>query len=129
MSRGATAASIVLGVSLLLSPGRAAAADAAQALASLQLKSGGVGAEGREAPPGFRARLIFANPEGEYLANVRVIFRMGKFEREGFSEGPWLWVRGEPGRYEVEARAGGASARGVLALPPEGAATLILRLR
>ncbi|MEK6710603.1 MAG: hypothetical protein AABZ64_08485 [Nitrospinota bacterium] len=128
MPRGLFMAAALL-LALLAAPPGALAAGAEDTLASLQVQSGGVGAEDRLAPPGYQAQLIFANPRGEYLAGVRVIFRREGVAREVFSPGPWLFVKGRPGRYEVEARVGEAAARAALSLPAVGMAVLVLRLR
>ena len=99
-------------------------------LASLQFLSGGVGYEGRRMKPaGYQAKFVFVNTKGEYFADVKVTFRREGKNRTVRSDGPWLWVKGEPGRYRVEARSGRAAARRPVTLPPKGTRTIVFRLK
>ena len=95
--------------------------NAREMLSSLETMSNGIGEGDREEPAGYPVKIVFATPEGEYYANVRVSFQKEGAEREVFSEGPWLFVRGDPGRYRVEAEAAdGAAAGAILNLPGNG---------
>lgn len=106
------------------------AAPAENPLASLQFQSGGVGAENRlTKPAGYPAKLVFVNEKGEYFAGVQVRFRKEGKTRLVRSRGPWLWVKGAPGEYRVEARSGEASAQRRIALPEKGTRTIIFRLK
>ena len=99
-------------------------------LASLQFQSGGIGFEGRRAKPaGYQAKFIFVNAKGEFFAGVKVTFRREGKNRTVHSDGPWLWVKGEPGRYQVMARSGKAAARRPITLPPKGPRTIVFRLK
>lgn len=112
----------------LNSPSAAPSPEAA--LSSLVFKNGGIGKEDRRMnPPGYRARLVFANAEGQFFAGVDVVFIRGGKKRRVRSEGPWLWVKGAPGLYQVEARSSGASARKKINLPAEGMAIFVFRLK
>lgn len=105
-------------------------ASAESPLDTLHFRSGGVGKEDRQTPEdGYRAKLVFVNEKGEYFAGVQVTFHKNGEKRLVRSDGPWLWVKGAPGRYRVEARAGEATAGRRIALPPEGTATIIFRLK
>ena len=119
-----------LGEGPTLGEGPALGEGPEETLAALRFRSAGVGREGRlGSPPGFRLKLVFADRSGRYLAGVRVMFRKEVAGRGVFSTGPWLWVKGPPGRYEVEAQAGGASARKKVTLPERGRVTVVFRLK
>ena len=99
-------------------------------LASLEFQSGGVGYEGRRMnPAGYQAKFIFVNARGQFFADVKVTFRREGKNRTVRSDGPWLWVKGAPGRYRVEARSGQAAARRPVTLPSKGVRTIVFRLK
>lgn len=110
-------------------PALAGEKDAA-ALASLKFLDTGVGHEAREAKiPGYQAKLVFANLKGEYLADVDVLIRKGREVRVVHCEGPWLLIKGVPGRYEVTARTGKLLAKRSILLPRKGMKGYLMHLR
>ncbi len=116
---------------LALFPETASAAPSPEgALASLQFQTGGVGHENRRMKPaGYQAKFIFVNTKGEYFADVRVTFHKDGEKRLVQSAGPWLWVKGEPGRYRIEARSSGAAAQRRITLPARRMAIVVFRLK
>ncbi len=100
------------------------------ALASLKFLDTGVGLEAREAKtPGYQAKLVFANLKGEYLADVNVRIRKGREEKVVHCEGPWLFIKGTPGRYEIIASTGKLAARRSILLPRKGMKGYLMHLR
>lgn len=91
-----------------------AAANRAQTTAEgVAILSGGVGddaeAQMKQAAKDYNVRLVFSNRRGEYLADVP--FTVTDARRQtvasGTSDGPLLYLRLPPGRYEVSAQLGG----------------------
>lgn len=80
-------------------------------LASLETKSAS-GEREEGDPAGFPVKIVFATPEGVYVDNVKVSFQKDGETREIFSEGPWLYVKGGPGRYHVQAQGPDGKAAG-----------------
>jgi hypothetical protein len=91
----------------------ASAAHAGQAYTGM---TGGVGSDSREAMMtrygDYNLHLAFAEPDGSYLAAVRVSVRdaQGQVIYDGPSVGPYLFLEVPPGRYRITARRGDASA-------------------
>jgi hypothetical protein len=89
----------------------AAAAHAAQPYTGI---TGGVGAESRAAMMSrfddFNLHLAFAEPQGHFLADVRVIIRdrKGNVVYDGPSTGPYLFIEVPPGTYRITAQQGDA---------------------
>jgi hypothetical protein len=89
------------------------AAHAAQPYTGI---TGGVGAESRAAMMSryedFNLHLAFANPGGQFLADVRVIIRdhKGSVVYDGPSTGPYLFIEVPPGTYRITAQQGDARA-------------------
>jgi hypothetical protein len=99
-------------------------------LSTLQFHSGGIGIENRRANSnGHETKLVFINERGEYFASVRVTFQQGGDKRSAYSAGPWLWVKGAPGTYWIEAQSGGAVSRKKIVLRDKGPSTIIFRLK
>lgn len=86
------------------------AESAAEGVAVL---SGGVGLEAqdemRRAAGAYNLHVLFANPQGAYLAGVAfsVSDPQGRQLVSGTSDGPWLYVKLPPGRYQVTAESHG----------------------
>lgn len=74
--------------------------------------TGGVGEESRAAMmtryEDFNLHLVFAEPDGSYLADVLVVIRdrSGDIIYRGPSTGPWLFIEVPPGSYRITARSG-----------------------
>lgn len=82
------------------------------AAGGVAILSGGVGdasvAEMKQAAKDYNVRLVFSNRRGEYVADVPYTITDAR-RREvaaGTSDGPLLYLRLPPGRYEVSARIG-----------------------
>ena len=122
--------SIVLAGVLAAGISAFAAGNDSAALASLKFFDTGVGLEERETKiSGYQAKLIFANPKGEYLADVNVRIRRGSKEKAIHCEGPWLLIKGEPGRYEVITTVGKLVAKRNILLPKKGMKGYLFHLR
>jgi hypothetical protein len=85
-----------------------AAAPADKGYAEVQVWSGGVGEEAREAlrEQAQRANLKveFASLDGRYLSNVKLtVSRSGRKVLEAISEGPWLFAQLPAGTYKLVA--------------------------
>jgi hypothetical protein len=72
--------------------------------------TGGVGLEEREEmmqmPRAYNLKLVFAVPEGNYLADVEVVISKSKGVPpllKAMTEGPWLLVQLPEGEYEISA--------------------------
>jgi hypothetical protein len=69
--------------------------------------SGGVGVGARqrlaEEASGFNLKLVFAEPNGDYLADVPVVIEDGHGSAllQATSEGPWFYAELPPGRYSL----------------------------
>ncbi len=89
----------------------APAADAAQPYTGI---TGGVGAESRAAMMSryddFNLHLAFAEPGGQFLADVRVVIRdrTGSVVYDGPSTGPYLFIEVPAGTYRITAQQGDA---------------------
>lgn len=77
--------------------------------------SGGVGdaskEEMKQAATDYNVRLVFSNRRGEYLADIpyTVTDARKRAVVSGTSDGPLLYLRLPPGRYEISAKIGGNS--------------------
>lgn len=77
--------------------------------------SGGVGADERlaleERAKGFNVKLVFAEADGSYVANVKLEIAGGKAEAilSTTTTGPWFYIQLPPGIYNVKATFGGQS--------------------
>jgi hypothetical protein len=121
---------IVLASVLLAGNWAFAGEKEAATLASVEYFGTGVGIEEREAKlTGYQAKLVFANMKGEFLANVSVRVRRGTEERTIHSDGPWLFLKGNPGRYEIFASVGEFSAKQSIVLPTKGMRGYLIHLR
>lgn len=75
--------------------------------------SGGVGQDAQEAmrraAADYNVHLLFATRQGAYLANVAysISDQQGKQLAAGTSDGPWLYVKLPPGRYQLTAESNG----------------------
>ena len=105
---------IALGVAALLAltPPLAGAQAPAGATADVAILSGGIGetsaTEMKQAAKNYNVHLVFSNRRGEYVADVpyTVVDARRREVAAGTSEGPLLYLRLPPGRYEVSARIG-----------------------
>jgi hypothetical protein len=122
--------SIVLAGILAAGISAFAAENESAALASLKFFDTGVGLEERETKiSGYQAKIVFANLKGEYLADVNVRIRRGSKEKAIHCEGPWLLIKGNPGRYEVIATVGKLVAKRNILLPRKGMKAYFMHLR
>lgn len=77
--------------------------------------SGGVGADERlaleERAKGFNVKLVFADADGSYLANVKLEIADAKGEAivSTTTTGPWFYIQLPPGIYNVKATFDGQS--------------------
>jgi len=77
--------------------------------------SGGVGSDERialeERGKGFNVKLVFADADGSYLANVKLEITDDKGEAilSMTTAGPWFYIQLPPGIYHVKATSGGQS--------------------
>jgi hypothetical protein len=77
--------------------------------------SGGVGADERlvleERDKAFNVKLVFADADGSYVANVQLEIADGKGEAilSTTTAGPWFYIQLPPGIYKVKAAFGGQS--------------------
>jgi hypothetical protein len=77
--------------------------------------SGGVGADERlaleERAKAFNVKLVFADADGAYVANVQLEIADGKGEAilSTTTTGPWFYIQLPPGIYNVKATFGGQS--------------------
>ncbi|MBW1802421.1 MAG: carboxypeptidase regulatory-like domain-containing protein [Deltaproteobacteria bacterium] len=75
--------------------------------------SGGIGSDERKAllqtGKAYSLKIMFAVKGGAYLADVKVVIKnpAGKKLFEGVSEGPWMFIKLRPGKYQVSAVADG----------------------
>lgn len=78
------------------------------AVAGVATLSAGVGKEDRIVQTKYSLKLVFARAVGEYLSGVkvRILDIHGTTILTKTSEGPWLWVRLPPGKYQVIAARG-----------------------
>jgi hypothetical protein len=73
----------------------------------IRYMSGGIGLEDRrrleQEAGGFDLKLVFAEPHGEYLADVPVVIEdsQGNAVLRATSQGPWFYAELPPGRYTV----------------------------
>jgi hypothetical protein len=100
-----------------------------------QVWSGGVGEGAREAlqaeAQGANLKLEFANPDGRYLADVKVVIqnRAGKAVLETISAGPWLFARLPAGSYTVIASTSVSRQSKAVRVGFGGRSTLLFHLR
>jgi len=85
-----------------------AVAGVATLSAGVATLSAGVGKEDRIVQTKYSLKLVFARAVGEYLSGVkvRILDIHGTTILTKTSEGPWLWVRLPPGKYQVIAARG-----------------------
>lgn len=106
---------IALGIAALLALTPSPAAEQSPAAADVAILSGGVGetsaAEMKQAAKAYNVHLVFSNRRREYVADVpyTVLDARRREVATGTSEGPLLYLRLPPGRYEVSARIGTTS--------------------
>lgn len=113
-------------------PAAAMAGDLAQRTPQgLSYLSGGVGEDERQAMLAVRAdynlRMTFATRvSGEYLADVAlaVFDRSGTQVATATSDGPWCYLKLEPGSYRVVATIHGKDLQQTVVIPPNGAREL-----
>ncbi|HEX6736067.1 MAG TPA: carboxypeptidase-like regulatory domain-containing protein [Azonexus sp.] len=95
--------------------------------------SGGIGDEEREAirarERDFNLKLLFAERDGAYLADVavQVLDAKGQPVFEIPAAGPFLLLKLPPGRYQVKATANGRQQQARLSLPAKGRQDSIFR--
>ncbi|MGO4762248.1 carboxypeptidase regulatory-like domain-containing protein [Cupriavidus sp. 2KB_3] len=88
--------------------------------------SGGIGldeaAAMRQAAPNYSLRLTFMGSRGEYLSDVatEIFLEDGKQVFSVISEGPFLFIRLQPGTYRVVTRADGVERTNRLTVPARG---------
>jgi hypothetical protein len=98
----------------------AVAAGAHSAAGPVDVRSGGVTLESREAmmkaATGYNLRLAFVQADGSFLANVEVAIHdaRGAPVWTGIAEGPLLFARVPPGGYAVTATAEGRTLKRTL---------------
>lgn len=88
-----------------------------------QTLSAGIGKEGRQPHPDYPLKLVFAAHTGAYLAGIDVTIydSAGKTVVQTSSEGPWLFVKLEPGDYKVVAkRKNGDTVTSMVSVPSSG---------
>lgn len=108
---GGIAASLALTLSVAAQP----TATGPDSAAGVPILSGGVGdaslAEMKQARKDYNVHLVFSNRRGEYVADVpyAVTDARRREVASGVSDGPLLYLRLPPGRYEISARIGETS--------------------
>lgn len=91
--------------------------------------SGGVGTDERDAmrqrAGDYNLQLAFAARSGAYLAGVKVDIRnaAGRSVLNAEADGPWLFVRLEPGSYRISAEVKGEVMSRAVKVPKQGHAT------
>jgi hypothetical protein len=112
----------------------AACSPAVNEATGLRHLSGGVGLEARqrlaEMGRDFDLKLVFAEPNGDYLADVPLAIEDGHGNTilRATSEGPWFYAQLPPGQYRVViAQAGKQHARSV-EVPKKGQKEVLIHL-
>jgi hypothetical protein len=93
---------------------------------AIRYLSGGIGLEDRqrleETAGDFDLKLVFAEPHGEYLADVPVVIEdtHGNAVLRATSQGPWFYAELPPGRYTVAIPQAGAQYTRSVEVPRHG---------
>jgi hypothetical protein len=96
--------------------------------------SGGVGIGARQRleheASGFNLKLVFAEPNGDYLADVTVVIEdaHGNTVLQATSQGPWFYAELPPGRYTVAIPRGGTQYTRSVGVPSHGQKELLIHL-
>ena len=89
--------------------------------------SGGIGDDARDemrkAAPNYNVHLLFSARAGNYLADIPFTVSSGKGEKiyAGVSEGPMLYLKLQPGSYQIAAQIDGAWQTRRVQVPRSGA--------
>lgn len=100
---------------------------------AVRFVSGGVGEDSAERiralSKDFNLKLLFAQKDGHYLAEVAVTISdaQGGKVLETVSEGPWLLAKLAPGKYRVTASFGGKALTRETMIPASGQRELVFR--
>lgn len=92
---------------------RAESPQRRETMTDVQVWSGGVGQEAQEemrrAAATYNLHVLFATRQGAYLAGIAysISDQRGKQLAAGTSEGPWLYAKLPPGRYQITAEVNG----------------------
>jgi hypothetical protein len=96
--------------------------------------SGGVGMGAREQlaqeARGFGLKLVFAEPNGDYLADVPVVIEdnHGNAMLQATSEGPWFYAELPPGRYTVVTQQSGKQYTRSVEVPKRGQKEVLIHM-
>jgi hypothetical protein len=94
--------------------------------AGIRYVSGGIGLEDRQhlaqEAGDFDLKLVFAQPDGDYLADVPVVIEdsRGNAILQATSQGPWFYAELPPGQYTVVIPQPGRQYRRAVAVPRHG---------
>jgi hypothetical protein len=112
----------------------AACSPAVNEVTGFRHLSGGVGLEDRqrleEMASDFDLKLVFAEPDGDYLADVPVMIEDGHgiVVLHATSRGPWFYAKLPPGRYTVAIPQAGAQYTRSVEVPRHGQKEVLIHL-
>jgi hypothetical protein len=115
-------------------PATAAGLPMADESTGIRYLSGGIGLEDRqrleETAGEFDLKLVFAEPHGEYLADVPVVIEdsHGNAVLRATSQGPWFYAELPPGRYTVAIPQAGPQYTRSVEVPRQGQKEVLIHL-
>lgn len=118
---------------MVAAPPARSADDQVMSSGTVKFVSGGVGEDSAARiaalSKDFNLKLLFAQKDGHYLADVAVTISdaQGKKLLAAVAEGPWLLARLAPGKYQVTAAFEGESFTRATTIPATGQRELIFR--